>query len=265
MGSSTLVTAGILLAVVAAIRSTWSPCGISMLSTLTPLGERSRGHRYPVTVGWFVAGGVLGGATLGGLAAALGYVVGRLSPSERATAVVVAVAAVITILSDLGLGVRLPTVPRQVNEAWTGRYRGWAYAGGFGWQIGVGLSTYVMTAAVYLAVVVAALTGRPAVAFLIGVTFGALRGLAILLGVGLQTPAAIRAFHRRFEAAAAWSAALAVLAQVAVLSMALGVPGVLTVAVVVAAAGCGAALRRARSSRPVRRSAEPSSQPVAGS
>ena len=30
----------------AAVRSTWSPCGLSMLSTITPLTERARGHRY---------------------------------------------------------------------------------------------------------------------------------------------------------------------------------------------------------------------------
>jgi len=49
------------VAVVAAVRSTWSPCGLSMLATITPLAERARGHRYGVTVTWFVLGSVLGG------------------------------------------------------------------------------------------------------------------------------------------------------------------------------------------------------------
>src|SRR4051794_8934264 len=57
------------LAVVAAIRSTWSPCGLSMLSTVTPMAERGRGHRFWVTAAWFVVGALLGGATLGGGAA----------------------------------------------------------------------------------------------------------------------------------------------------------------------------------------------------
>src|SRR3954447_20463677 len=57
------------LAVVAAIRSTWSPCGLSMLSTVTPIAERGRGHRFWVTATWFVLGSLLGGACLGGLAA----------------------------------------------------------------------------------------------------------------------------------------------------------------------------------------------------
>jgi MFS family permease len=256
MSSSTVITVGSVLAVVAAIRSTWSPCGISMLSTLTPLGERSRGNRYPVTAGWFVAGAILGGASLGGLAAGLAYGVGRWSPSDHTVALVFVVAAALTTLSDLGLGgVRLPTVPRQVNEVWTGRYRSWVYASGFGWQIGVGLTTYVMTAAVYLTVVAAALTGRPAVALAIGVIFGAVRGLAILLGVRLTNPEAIRAFHRRFESAAPWSADLAVVAQLAVLLVALAAPAILIVVLVIAVAGSLAAIRVGRPILVGRRSA----------
>jgi len=67
------ICAGV-LAVAAAVRSTWSPCGLSMLSTVTPVAERARGHRYWVTACWFLAGAVLGGATLGLVAAALAVV-----------------------------------------------------------------------------------------------------------------------------------------------------------------------------------------------
>jgi MFS family permease len=223
------------LAVVAAIRSTWSPCGISMLSTLTPLGERSRGHRYPVTVAWFVTGAIAGGAVLGGAMAALAALASLWSASPRGLAVAVVVAALLTIASDLRLGgFSLPTVPRQVDEVWTGRYRSWVYAVGFGAQIGVGVSTYVMTAAVYLMVVVAALTRDPLVAVLAGTAFGAVRGLAILAGVRLTTPAAIRAFHDRLEGAAGRSRTFAVLAQVAVIPVAAGQPWL---AVVPAGAG----------------------------
>ena len=63
--NSLIIGLGVVAAVAAAIRSTWSPCGLSMLSTLTPLAERSRGHRYAVTATWFVLGATLGGATLG--------------------------------------------------------------------------------------------------------------------------------------------------------------------------------------------------------
>ena len=43
-----------------------------------------------------------------------------------------------------------PFLCRQVNEAWLSKYRPWVYGGGFGWQIGAGVTTYVMTAAVPL-------------------------------------------------------------------------------------------------------------------
>jgi MFS family permease len=225
MTSLTVEIVAFALAIVAAIRSTWSPCGISMLSTLTPLGERSRGHRYPVTVVWFVAGAVGGGAVLGAGMAALAAATSTWSASPRAIAIAVIVATLVSIASDLRVGgFSLPTVPRQVDEVWTGRYRSWVYASGFGAQIGIGVSTYVMTAAVYLTIVVAALTRDPLVALLVGTTFGAARGLAILAGMRLTTPAAIRSFHDRFEGAAGRSRSFAVLAQVAVIPIAAGQP-----------------------------------------
>ncbi len=60
LGGSVLV-----LTAAAAARGTWSPCGLSMVSAINPFSEVSRGHRYVVTVLWFVAGAVVGGALLG--------------------------------------------------------------------------------------------------------------------------------------------------------------------------------------------------------
>src|SRR5882762_8461854 len=56
-----LIGLAALVALAAAVRSTWSPCGQSMLSQLTPVGEASRGYRYRTTAIWFVLGAVLGG------------------------------------------------------------------------------------------------------------------------------------------------------------------------------------------------------------
>ncbi len=41
-----LVLVGTLVAVAAAVRSTWSPCGLSMLSTITPMSEQAKDHSY---------------------------------------------------------------------------------------------------------------------------------------------------------------------------------------------------------------------------
>ena len=167
----------------AAVRSTWSPCGLSMLSTITPLTERARGHRYGLTVAWFALGALAGGAALGVMAAVLALLVHVVGLSATAALATGAVFAVVGLAADLHVaGVRLPTHPRQVNETWLGRYRRWIYAAGFGVQIGSGLATYVMTAAVYLTIVLAALTGSPIAALGIGMLFGAVRGLAVLAG-----------------------------------------------------------------------------------
>ena len=57
-----------------------------------------------------------------------------------------------------------------------------------------------MTAAVYALVVLGALTASPGVALALGVAFGLVRGLAILLGRGITSTAVLVAFHRRFDA-----------------------------------------------------------------
>src|ERR1700722_12776306 len=50
-------------------------------------------------------------------------------------------------------------------------------------------------------IVLAALTASPGAALATGVLFGLVRGLAVLLGRGIASPAALAAFHRRFTAA----------------------------------------------------------------
>jgi hypothetical protein len=188
------------IAVAAAMRSTWSPCGLSMLSTITPIGERGRDNRYYATAAWFIAGAVLGGATLGAGAALLAAGVAALDLSGEALAGIAAVLGAVTIASDLKLGgFRLPSHTRQVNEDWLPEFRSWVYGGGFGWQIGVGLATYVTTAAVYLMVALAALTASPVAAFAVVTGFGLVRGLAVLLGRNLTAPERMLALHRRLD------------------------------------------------------------------
>ena len=83
----TLSLLALLVAVAAAVRSTWSPCGLSMLSTITPFGERAKGHRYAATSAWFVVGAVAGGLTLGALMAAGAVLVHLLGPTATAVGV----------------------------------------------------------------------------------------------------------------------------------------------------------------------------------
>ena len=155
------------------------------------------------------------------------------------------------MVSDSGLaGVHIPVHMRQVNERWLDAYRPWVYGAGFGVQIGCGLATYITSAAVYLTVVLAALTGDPLAALAVGAVFGAVRGTAVTLTARVTTPSALLAFHRRFESLRPWAdrAVLgACLVAVAVLGVAAGPVALIVVAAVLVAAAAvraGVGLRR---------------------
>jgi hypothetical protein len=228
---------GAVVAVAAAVRSTWSPCGLSVLSSITPFGERSRGHRYGVTAAWFVGGAVVGGACLGAVAAG---VTGALSSLDFGrhpawVAGTVAVIAGAAAAVDAGaFGAVIPIWRRQLNDAWMSRYRGWVYGAGYGWQLGVGVATYIMTAAVFAVPLLGVLTGAPMIALAICSLFGLVRGFVVLLTARADSPAQLRALHRRF---ADWGPAV----RLAVIGVELAV-----VVVVLAAqwslAGAGVAL-----------------------
>jgi hypothetical protein len=179
-----------------------------MLSSITPLGERGRHNRFSVTAAAFVFGAIVGGTSLGALAGLLGsFLPGR---DPVADAFLVAAVAVAGALLDTW---RVPTVKRQVNEDWLGRYRGWVYGLGFGAQLGFGLVTIVTSAATYVAFALAFLSGSVAGGALIGFTFGAVRGFSLLLAKDIQTPDALRVFHRRLDARARAGARLGIAAQ----------------------------------------------------
>ena len=197
MTSVTVVCAGVMVAVAAAVRSTWSPCGLSMLSSITPFGERGRGHRYGVTAGWFVAGATTGGAGLGGLAAFFAWVVAAVGTGSGVRlGLAAALAATGSLVDGDAFGPVLPVIRRQVDDRWLSRYRPWVYGFGFGWQIGVGVATYVMTAGVLVVLALGGLSGSPLAALLLGTVFGAVRGASVLLTRRAQAPGALRDLHR---------------------------------------------------------------------
>ena len=149
--------------------------------------------------------------------------VGALDVSPEAALGATAVLAAVTVASDLNLGgFRLPSHTRQVNESWLDEFRSWVYGGGFGWQIGVGLATYVTTAAVYLMIAMAALTGDAARRVRLMTGFGFVRGLAVLLGRRLTSPERLFALHRRLAELLPTAQRAIVLVQAAVLAIAAG-------------------------------------------
>lgn len=240
------------VAVVAAVRGVWSPCGLSMLSSLTPMTEAGRGNRFAVTAGWFVAGGVVGGISLGLLAAVGAAVVAAVDLPLTTRAAIGAALAVATAAVDLGLtGIGLPIFKRQVNDAWLRTYRSWVYGAGFGWQIGFGFATYIMTAGVILTAALAVVSGAPALALAACTTFGLVRGMAVLVGRGATSPDRLAAVHARLDRWAGTSrpaaAAVQVLAAGGLTAVAAGAgPGI---AVLVGLAGAGAVSSRVRQAR----------------
>ncbi len=169
-----------------------------MLASIHPLGERARDRRWGVTVGAYLLGSTLAAALLGALLGGIGSV---LPLGAGVTAAGVVALAALALAYDLGIGgLRLPTVHRQVDKDWLGRYRGWVVGAGFGVQLGLGVVTIVNTAAVYLALALALLTGTVAAGAAVGTTFGLLRALEILVVARVRRPDQLRSVLRRVHA-----------------------------------------------------------------
>jgi hypothetical protein len=199
-----------------------------MLGSITPLGERGHARRWSATVGWYLIGSVLGGATVGGLLGLGGAGLAALGIRLSGTGVLLVVAALclLGLVLDLRLGgLRLPTVRRQVNEDWLVRYRGWVVGVGFGFQLGLGAVTVVTTATVYVALATAVLAGSTVAGLALGVGFGTARALPLLAARRVDTPPRLRAQHQWLARWAPRAHGSAVGAQVVTVVVALGTIG----------------------------------------
>jgi hypothetical protein len=170
-----------------------------MLASITPLGERGRSSRWPVTMSAFVVGGVAGGVAmgslLGGLAAVASGGLGWTAQQRLGALGAVALAAVLLDASKL----RLPTTRRQVDEQWLQRYRGWVYGSGFGVQLGLGVVTIVVTASVYAAFAAAFLTATPIGGAIVGGAFGLARAATALAVAPVRSPAQLATLGERLR------------------------------------------------------------------
>ncbi len=185
-----------------------------MLASITPLGERSRRQRWPLTVSALIIGATAAGGAVGAALVATG----RLAPLASRTRLdlLLALAAAAVVLELRPFGLRVPTHRRQVDETWLHRYRGWVYGAGFGAQLGVGVSTIVATPAVYVALAAEALAPSIAAGLAIGATFGFVRGATVLSTARVDSAAALTSFHRGFHRGERTAAILAAAAQVVI-------------------------------------------------
>lgn len=176
-----------------------------MLHSITPLGERSRDRNWHITATTYMVGSVTGGVLLGSL---LGGAGGVVIGEDATTAMYVAVFSVLLVSVAVGAamdtgwsGMRLPSPRRQVDQSWLRQYRGGICGLGYGFQLGVGISTVVVSSAIYLAVLVALLSASPVFGGAMLGTFGLVKASTILLVRHVTEPGHFCSLERQFASA----------------------------------------------------------------
>jgi hypothetical protein len=182
-----------------------------MLSSIHPLGERARQQSFWVTVTAYLIGTLVGGVATG----ALGGALGSLLPEGGWRLAAAAGIALVGGSLDF-TGRKPPSVHRQVDENWLGRYRGWVYGLAFGLQLGAGVVTIVTSAAVYVTMALTVLVGSIGWGAVIGAVFALARGLAILPSRRIEDHESLRVMMRRLQDGLGRAQWLAIAAQVAV-------------------------------------------------
>jgi len=166
-----------------------------MLASITPLGQRGRSASWPRMVTFYVLASAAGGAAWGTALGAVGA--GLPGMGSRASLVVGAVLAVLAAAVDVRG--RPLSVRRQVDETWLMSYRDWVCGVGFGFQLGVGATTIVTSASLYLTWLLELLVASPTAGGLIGFIFGLTRALPIVGNRHVVDPESLRRSHRRWQ------------------------------------------------------------------
>ncbi len=143
----------------------------------------------------FTVGSMGAGAALCALFAWLGAL---LVPGMSAGVALAITATVAVVAGLLDLSPVKPLTPkRQVNQDWIGHYRGWVYGLGFGVQLGVGFTVFVMSWGYYAMLAAAFLSRSIWAGVLMGALFGFGRGLLLFPSRWITTPDKLFRFHRR--------------------------------------------------------------------
>lgn len=188
------IITGCVIAIHGAVRAAWSPCGQSMLASLTPLAERARGNSWRTTIIAFAVGAVLAGAIGGTFWGTLGSLLPSGAWRGYAAAGVIAVSL---LVDGTPLRRRMPLTKRQVNEDWMARYRGWAYGFGYGFQLGMGFITLVACAAIYASFAIEFLSHSVWAGAVIGTVFGATKAATLTLTRSATDGNALLQLHSR--------------------------------------------------------------------
>jgi hypothetical protein len=141
----------------------------------------------------FTLGSMIAGAALTGTLGLLGHAVFGATEAPLWAVAIIAITAGLLDLSPLK-----PWTPtRQVNENWIRSYRGWVYGAGFGIQLGMGFTVFVMSWGYWAMLAIAFLSGSFYFGALLGAAFGLGRGLLLLMARASNTPERLAIFHQR--------------------------------------------------------------------
>jgi hypothetical protein len=162
------------LAFVAGVAGTWSPCGFSIIETIS--GPQRRVRTSCVT---FTFGALAGGAATFALLALVGAV--ALPLGRTTAALVVAGAAVAGALAELlGAPIR-PQIRRQLPEHWRRTLPLPAAALLYGILLGSGFATFVYTIALWSIAAMIFVLGSAKLGVLVGLAFGLGRAFPVTL------------------------------------------------------------------------------------
>jgi len=164
----------ILVAFVAGVTGTWSPCGFSIIDTISAPRRRTTASCVA-----FAIGACAGGAVTFAFLARIGTAVrgtGGLHPAF--TAPVIALAAAITEARDAAI---LPQIRRQVPEHWRRVLPLPVAVGLYGVLLGLGFTTFVLTFAFWALVGLTVLLATPLIGVAVGIAFGVGRALPVAL------------------------------------------------------------------------------------
>lgn len=171
-----IASAIVLLAFVAGLTGTWSPCGLSSIETL--VAPEAGGDRRAVrtrALGMFGLGAVTGGLAIFAGLSAIGAI------AFGATSWVLAgLLAAAGIADAMGLPV-IPRIARQVPEGWRRRHRLPVVGFLYGALLGLGLTTFVMSYGLWAALIAVLLLGDPVVGLAAGAAFGVGRALPVVV------------------------------------------------------------------------------------
>ena len=175
--------AAAIVALLAGITGTWSPCGLSSVETLgSGLGDRGHSSRNVVASIVFSAAAIVGGVITFGLAGLIGE---SLQISSSSVIVIGTCILVLACgLADLRFMPVRPQIPNQVPESVRWRIPLAATGALYGLLLGLGFTTYLLTYAMWALVGACILLGSAPLGALVGVAFGIGRALPVILFVG---------------------------------------------------------------------------------